>query len=73
MLQKEKKVSADTFTTKTDNFKTTMYRGHQWFDFARKPIKLGHLNDRAHFYPMQIVALLTSRTNNARSSDTELR
>ena len=32
MLQKEKTLPADTFTTKTDNFKTTRYKEHQCSD-----------------------------------------
>ena len=73
MLQKEKTLPADTFTTKTDNFKTARYKEHQWFEVTRKPMKLCHFNDRANFYPMQIVAPLTSRTNDIRSSDAEQR
>ena len=63
MLQKENTFPADTFTTKPDNFKKISYRGHQWFEFDRKPIKLGNFMTGLIFYPMLIVASMTSRTN----------
>ena len=71
--KKQKKKNKKKNKKTTDNIKTTRYRGHQWFEIAQKSMKLGHFNDRVHFYPMQIVAPLTSRTNDVRSIDTNQR
>ena len=72
MLQKETTLPADTFTTKPDKFKTIGYRVHQRFEIGRKatPVyTIRSFNDRAHFYPMLIVASVTSRSNDVRSTD----
>ena len=73
MLQKEKTLPADTFTTKLDNLKTIRFRGAPVILSRSKNSKIRSFISRAHFYPMLIVAPVTSRANDVRSSDSEQR
>ena len=73
MLQKEKELPADTFTTKPNNLKTTKYMGAPVILDRSKTSKIMSFIDRAHFYPMLIVAPVTSRTNDVRRRDVEQR
>ena len=54
MLEKEKKLHADTFVTKPDNLKTTKYRGAPVILDRSKTIKIRSIIDQAHFYRMLI-------------------
>ena len=65
-MQKEKTLHADTFTTKPDNMKTTKYRGAPVISDRSKTSKIRSFIDRAHYYPMLIVAPVTSRTNDVK-------
>ena len=70
MLPKEKTLPADTFTTKSDNFKMTRYTGTSDLSCS-KTNKIKSFNDWAYFYLMLIVAPLTFRSNDVRSRDAE--
>ena len=60
MLQKEKTLPADTFTTKLEN---DQVQGAPVILDRSKTSKIRSIIDRAHFYPMVIVASMTARTN----------
>ena len=72
MLQKEITLPADTFTTKPENLKRPS-TGVSAISDRSKTNKIMSFIDRNHFYPMLIVAPVTSRTNDVRSSDAEQR
>ena len=71
MSQKEKTLPPDTFKTKPDNLKMT--QGVPVILDCSKTSKIRSFIDRAHFYPMLLMASATSRNNNIRSSNDEQR
>ena len=66
MLPKEKTLPADTFYDKTGQLENDQVQGPPVILDRSKTRRIRSFIDRAHFYPMLIVAPVTSRTNDVR-------
>ena len=72
-VAEEKDIACRLFYDKTGQLENDQVQGATTILYRSKTSQIKSFTNRVHFYPMLIVATVTSRTNDVRSSDAEQR